>query len=147
MRSQQEQKLGTLDTRIDAMMEKRTQAIMDRLDGLLVNRSESRNKGAYPREAFREPTSTSIQTEEELMGSREKGVTNTAAPLGVIGLEIPRRSEKALLAVHQSRTKDLHEKRGRVEEVIPQTGITRTREELSQATRTGGKFRSLKQQI
>ena len=75
MRSQQEQKLGTLDTRIDAMMEKRTQAIMDRLDGLLVNRSESRNKGAYPREAFREPTSTSIQTEEELMGSREKGVT------------------------------------------------------------------------
>ena len=35
-RSQQEQTLGTLDTRIDAMIERRTQAqaIMDRLDGL-----------------------------------------------------------------------------------------------------------------
>ena len=32
---QQEQSLGTLDTKIDAMMERRTQAIMDRLDGLL----------------------------------------------------------------------------------------------------------------
>ena len=33
LRIQQEQSLGTLDTKIDAMMEKRTQAIMDRLDG------------------------------------------------------------------------------------------------------------------
>ena len=120
------------------MMERRTQSIMDRLNGLLVNSSESRNKGAHSREAIREPTSTSIQTEEELIGSREEGVTNTAAPLDVIGLEIPRRSEEALLAVGQSQTKDLREKHGRVEEVIPQTGITRIREELSQATRTGG---------
>ena len=29
---EQEQTLGTLDTRIDAMMERRTQATMDRLD-------------------------------------------------------------------------------------------------------------------
>ena len=35
LRIQQEQTLGTLDTKIDAMMERRTQAIMDRLDGLL----------------------------------------------------------------------------------------------------------------
>ena len=33
LRIQQEQTLGTLDTKIDAMMERRTQAIMDRLDG------------------------------------------------------------------------------------------------------------------
>ena len=39
LRIQQEQTLGTLDTKIDAMMEKRTQAIMDRLDGLLGSRS------------------------------------------------------------------------------------------------------------
>ena len=32
LRIQQEQSLGTLDTKIDAMMERRTQAIMDRLD-------------------------------------------------------------------------------------------------------------------
>ena len=38
-RTQQEQSLGTLDTKIDAMMERRTQASMDRLDGLLGSRS------------------------------------------------------------------------------------------------------------
>ena len=36
LRIQQEQSLGTLDTKIDAMMERRTQSIMDRLDGLLL---------------------------------------------------------------------------------------------------------------
>ena len=39
LRIQQEPSLGTLDTRIDAMMERRTQAIMDRLDGLLGSKS------------------------------------------------------------------------------------------------------------
>ena len=34
LRIQQEHTLGTLDTKIDAMMERRTQTIMDRLDGL-----------------------------------------------------------------------------------------------------------------
>ena len=38
LRIQQEQSLGTLDTKIDAMMERRTQAIMDRLDGLLSSK-------------------------------------------------------------------------------------------------------------
>ena len=39
LRTQQEQTLGTLDTKIDAMMERRTQAIMDRLGWLLGSRS------------------------------------------------------------------------------------------------------------
>ena len=39
LRIQQEQSLGTLDTKIDAMMERQTQAIMDRLDGLLGSKS------------------------------------------------------------------------------------------------------------
>ena len=39
LRIQQEQSLGTLDTKIDAMIERRTQAIMDRLDGLLSSKS------------------------------------------------------------------------------------------------------------
>ena len=39
LRIQQEQYLGTLDTKIDAMMERRTQAIMDRLHGLLGSKS------------------------------------------------------------------------------------------------------------
>ena len=39
LRIQQEQSLGTLHTKIDAMMERRTQAIMDRLNGLLGSMS------------------------------------------------------------------------------------------------------------
>ena len=38
LRVQQEQSLGTLDRKIDAMMERRTQAFMDRLDGILGSR-------------------------------------------------------------------------------------------------------------
>ena len=54
LRSQQEQILGTLETRIDAMMERRTQVIMDRLDGLLGNRNGSRNREANSGEPNRE---------------------------------------------------------------------------------------------
>ena len=54
LRTQQEQTLGTLDTKIDAMMERRTQTIMDRLDGLLGNKSGPRegepNSGGPSRE-------------------------------------------------------------------------------------------------
>ena len=39
LRIQQDQTPGTLDTKIDAMMEKRTQSIMDGLDGLLGSKS------------------------------------------------------------------------------------------------------------
>ena len=58
LRTQQEQTLGTLDTKIDAMMEisgyHGTQAIMDKLDGLLGSRSGPRegepNSGGPSRE-------------------------------------------------------------------------------------------------
>ena len=49
LRIQQEQSLGTLDTKIDAMMERRTQAIMDRLDGLLGSKKDQK-KGNSTRE-------------------------------------------------------------------------------------------------
>ena len=49
LRSQQEQTLETLDTRIEAKMKRRTQAIMNKLYGLLGNRSGSRNIGAHSR--------------------------------------------------------------------------------------------------
>ena len=39
LRIQQEQSLVTFDTKVDAMMERRTQAIMDRLEGLLSSKS------------------------------------------------------------------------------------------------------------
>ena len=54
LRIQQEQTLGTLDTRIDEMMERRTQAVMDRLDGLVGNRSGSRNEEATSGKPSRE---------------------------------------------------------------------------------------------
>ena len=54
LRTKQEQTLGTLDTKIDAMMQRRTQAIMDKLDGLLGSRSGQRegepNSGGPSRE-------------------------------------------------------------------------------------------------
>ena len=55
MRIQQEQTLGTLDTKIVAMMERRTQAIMDRLDGLLGSRSGSKNGEHNSGEITRDP--------------------------------------------------------------------------------------------
>ena len=55
LRSQQEQTLGTLNTRIDPMIERRTQAIMDRLEGLLGNRIGSRSSEATLGEPNREP--------------------------------------------------------------------------------------------
>ena len=54
LRIQQEQTLGTLYTKIDAMMERRTKAIMDRLDGLLGSRSGSKNGELNSKEPSRE---------------------------------------------------------------------------------------------
>ena len=55
LRIQQEQTLGTIDTKIDATMERRTQAIMDRLDGLLGSSSGSKNGESISGEPSREP--------------------------------------------------------------------------------------------
>ena len=55
LRIQQEQTLGTLDTKIDAMMERRTQAIMDRLDGLLGSKSWARDGESNSVRPCREP--------------------------------------------------------------------------------------------
>ena len=58
LRKQREQTLGTLDTKIDAMMERRTQAIMDRLDGLLGSRSGPREGEPHSGGPSREPKVT-----------------------------------------------------------------------------------------
>ena len=72
LRVQQEQTLGTLDARIDAMMERRTQAIMDRLDGLIGNRSGSRNVEANSREPS---TETRVNFNEQPNRRRTYGST------------------------------------------------------------------------
>ena len=55
LRIKQEQSLGTLDTKIDAMMEMRTQAIMDRLDGLLGSKSGPKEREPNSGGPSREP--------------------------------------------------------------------------------------------
>ena len=55
LRIQQEQTLGTLDTKIDAMMERRTQAIMDRLDGLLGSKNGPKDGESNSGGPSREP--------------------------------------------------------------------------------------------
>ena len=54
-RIQQEQSPGTLDTKIVAMMERRTQAIMNRLDGLIGSKSGPKEGEANSGGPSREP--------------------------------------------------------------------------------------------
>ena len=54
LRIQQAQTLRTLDSKIDAMMERQTQAIMDSLDGLLGSRSGLKNGESNSGEPSRE---------------------------------------------------------------------------------------------
>ena len=55
LRIQQEQTLGTLDTKIDAMMVRRTQAIMDRLERLLGSKSGPKDGESNSGGPSREP--------------------------------------------------------------------------------------------
>ena len=55
LRIQQEQSLGILDTKIDAMMERRSQAIMDRLDGLLGSKKGPKEGETNSEGPSREP--------------------------------------------------------------------------------------------
>ena len=55
LRTQQEQSLRTLGTKKDAMKERRTQAIMNSLDGLLGSRSGPREGEPNSRGPSREP--------------------------------------------------------------------------------------------
>ena len=82
LRNQQEQTLATLDTKIDAMMERRTQAIMDRLDGLLGIRSESKNGEANSGEPSREPRVNFNEQPNRRMtheSTRERGSSSSCA--------------------------------------------------------------------
>ena len=82
--SRQEQTLGTLDTRMDAMLERPTQAIIERLDGLLANRSGTRNRGSHSREASREPRVSFNEHPKRgrNIDPQKEGVTHPATPPG-----------------------------------------------------------------
>ena len=72
LRIRQEQTLGTPDTKIDAMMERRTQAIMDRLDGLLGCKRGSKDGESNSGEPSREPR---VNFNEQQNGRRTYGST------------------------------------------------------------------------
>ena len=108
LRTQQEQTLGTLDTKIDAMMERRTQAIMDKLDGLLGSRSEPREVEVEPNLGgpSREPRGTLMTNKGGgHMHPLEVGAAQQAMPQGIRehGDQI---SEEVQLAKDRPRTND-----------------------------------------
>ena len=72
LRMQQEQTLGTLDTKIDGIMERRNQSIMDRLDGLLGSSSGSKNGESNSGEPSREPR---VNFNEQQNSKRTHGCT------------------------------------------------------------------------
>ena len=85
LRTQQEQTLGTLDTKLDAMMERRTQAIMYRLDGLLGGRREPREGELNSGGPSREPkVNFNDHQGEGHMDPLEAGTAHQAIPQGII---------------------------------------------------------------
>ena len=78
------------------------------------------------------------------MGPREEGTIHPAMPPGILA-EGQRKSEEILLATDRPQTNDRCETQMRLGEVISQAGVTRIKEDVNPATRTGGKFQSLNQ--
>ena len=120
LRIQEEHTLGTLDTRVDAMMERRTQAIMDRLDGLLGNRSGSRTGEANSGESSREPR---VNFNEQPNRRRTYGSTrgrgsSFSYAKGIIGRGA-QTSEEVQLATDRPQTNDRRKRHMRREDVIP----------------------------
>ena len=122
LRIQQEQSLGTLDTKIDAMMERRTQAIMDRLDGLLSSKSGPKEGGPNSGGPSREPRVNSMNIKGgRRMDPLEAGAVHQAMPQGVIQ-HGARTVEQIQRGTDRPLTNDQRKAHMRLGEVIPATG-------------------------
>ena len=104
------------------MMERRTEVIMVRLDGLLGNRSGSSNRGAHSREANREIRVNEHPNRGRTYGSTRGKATYLAFPPEIIGRGVQRTPDEVLLTADRPRANDLCEARMRLGEVIPQAG-------------------------
>ena len=123
---QQEQSLGTLDTKIDAMMERRTQAIMDRLDGLLGSRSGPNEGEPNSEGPSREPkVNFNDHQKSRTYGSLRGGGSFQAMPQGIIEHGV----QTVELGTDRPQTNDRHKAHMRLGEVIPVTGDMRAREQ------------------
>ena len=143
LRIQQERTLGALDTKIDVMMEKRIQATMDRLDGLLGSRSGSKNGESNSGEPSREPrvNFNEQQNRRRIYGStRERGSSSSFATAD--NRTRGNTSEEAKLATDRPQTNDRRKIHMRLGDMITGTGVMRVKEETIPAIRTGGKIQS-----
>ena len=124
LRTQQERTLGTLDTKIDAMMERRTQAIIDRLDGLLGSRSGPREGEPNSGCPSREPrvNFNDQQIRRRTYGSTRGRAAQQAMPQGILE-HGARTSEEVQLATDRLQTIDRRRAHMRLGEVIPGTGV------------------------
>ena len=137
LRIQQEQTLWTVDTKIDAMMERQSQAIMDRLDGLLGNRSGSKNGETNSGVNFNEqPNRRRTYGSTRGRGSSSSYAWGDNRPRGpnIRGSSTGNRPI--------SNERSTHMRQG---DVIPRTGIKRIKGEVIPAIRTEGKTQSLYQ--
>ena len=138
LRIQQEQVLETLDTKIDAMMERRTQTIMDRLDGLPRQQEWVKKWGIELGRTSREPR-VNFNEQQNRRRTLEEGPAHQGMPQGTIehGAQT---SEEAQLATDRPQTNDRRKIHMQLGDVIPGTGVMRVKEEIIPAIRTGGKI-------
>ena len=129
--------------KIDAMMERRTQTIMDRLEGLLGSRSGSKNGESNSGKPSREPR---VNFNEQPNRRRTYGFTrgwgsSSSYSTGDKKTRDPS-SEEVQLATDRPQTNDRRKIHMRLGDVIPGTVVTRIKEEIIPAIRTGGKIQS-----
>ena len=147
LRIQQEQFHGTLDTK----MERRSQAIMHRLDGLLGSRSGPKDGEQNSRGPSREPkvNFSDQPIRRKTYGSTrglEVGAVHQPMPQGIIepGAQT---AEQVQRATGRPQTNDRRKAHMRLGEVIPVTGVMRAqggvmraKGEITPAIRTEGKY-------
>ena len=129
LRIQQEQSLGTLDTKIDAMMERRTQAIMNRLDGLLGSKSGPKEGEPSSGGPSREPkVNFNDHQRRRTWDPLEVGAVHQAMPQGIIehGAQTV---EQVQRGTDTPLTNDPRKAHIGLGEVIPVTGDMRAQEE------------------
>ena len=123
LRIQQEQSLGTLDTKIDAMMERRTQAITDRLDGLLSSKSGPKEGEPNSGGPSREPrVNFNAHQKRKTYGStRGRGSSSGYATRGN-GAWGPNSRASSTWGTDKPLTNDQRKAHMRLGEVFPATG-------------------------
>ena len=121
LRTQQEQTLGTLDTTLDAMMERRTQAIIDRLDGLLGSTSGPKEGEPNPGSPSREPKVNFNDHQRRWTYGSTRGRGSSSSYATRDNRTCGPNSRASLIGNRQPQTNDRRKAHTRLGEVIPAT--------------------------